>query len=84
MTQASGIERSRTMTPKTSLPQLSLTQIVERIFAFRQITPIDRQLLHRAVLDRKSLTPAEYQLIQQLQDALHRGKIWIADESSRS
>ncbi|MGC9503957.1 hypothetical protein [Baaleninema sp.] len=71
------------MTSQNAPSQLSLTQVVERIFALRQITPIDRQLLHRAVLDRKTLSPAEYQLIQQLQEALHRGKIWISDESSR-
>ncbi|MEG4810527.1 hypothetical protein QUA82_22475 [Microcoleus sp. F8-D3] len=34
-----------------NLPKISIEAIVQRIFAFRQITPLDRRLLKSAVLD---------------------------------
>jgi|GEM_PF-5694036 len=34
-----------------SLPKISVEALAQRIFAFRQMTPLDRQLLQLAVLD---------------------------------
>ncbi|MEG4344140.1 hypothetical protein QUB70_12730 [Microcoleus sp. A003_D6] len=34
-----------------NLPKISIEAIVQRIFAFRQITPLDRRLIKSAVLD---------------------------------
>ncbi len=34
-----------------TVPKVSVEAIAQRIFAFRQITPLDRQLLHSAFLD---------------------------------
>ncbi|MBO9997680.1 MAG: hypothetical protein J7641_01520 [Cyanobacteria bacterium SID2] len=71
------------MLDRESSPNLSLTQIVERIFRFRQITPIDLVLLNRVVLSGNSLSSQEHDLIRQLQDDLLQGKIWVADESGQ-
>ncbi|MEC4983627.1 MAG: hypothetical protein SAJ37_03730 [Oscillatoria sp. PMC 1068.18] len=64
--------------PET-LPKVDLEKVVERIFLFRQITPLDRQLLQAALLSKKSFTSQDQMLIKKVADGVREGKILIAD-----
>lgn len=62
----------------SSLPHIPLETIVERVLAFRQITPLDYQLLKSAILSEDSLTDACQAALDHLLDELHKGLIWIS------
>lgn len=63
----------------SSLPQIPLETIVERVLVFRQITPLDYQLLKSAILSEDSLTEACQSALNHLLDELHQGLIWISN-----
>ncbi|MGB3535008.1 MAG: hypothetical protein WBA13_16035 [Microcoleaceae cyanobacterium] len=66
------------MLSNRSLPQIPLETIIDRVLAFRQITPLDYQLLKSAILSRDSLTGACQSALHHLLDELHQGIIWIS------
>ncbi|NEP46110.1 MAG: hypothetical protein F6K35_45695 [Okeania sp. SIO2H7] len=56
---------------------LSLEKIVERIFAFRQITPIDRELLKTVLLSKDSFTSQDHSQINRVYEGVRSGTIWV-------
>ncbi|MBZ8179998.1 hypothetical protein [Oscillatoria salina] len=60
-------------------PKVELEKVVERIFLFRQITHLDRQLLKTALLSKNSFTPKDRMLIKKVVDGVREGKILVAD-----
>jgi len=67
------------MISQRSLPKVSVEQIVERIFAFRQITRTDQRLLMSAFLSKKSYNETDHLQIKRVFDALQRGLIKVTD-----
>jgi hypothetical protein len=68
------------MTPvQTGLPKVSVEQIVERIFALRQITRMDQRLLMSAFLAQDSLSEKDHVEINRVFDALRKGLIRVVD-----
>jgi hypothetical protein len=68
------------MTPvQTGLPKVSVEQIVERIFALRQIARTDQRLLMSAFLAQDSLSEKDHAEINRVFDALRRGLIRVVD-----
>jgi hypothetical protein len=63
-----------------SLPQIPLETIIERVLAFRQITPLDYQLLKSAILSEDSLTETCQSALHHLFDELCEGIIWISTQ----
>lgn len=61
-----------------SLPHIPLETIIERVLAFRQITPLDYQLLKSAILSADSLTETRQSALHHLLDELRQGIIWIS------
>jgi hypothetical protein len=61
----------------SSLPQIPLETIIDRVLAFRQITPLDYQLLKSAILSEDSLTETCQLALHHLLDELRQGLIWI-------
>ncbi len=68
----------KTMTVSSaSLPKISVEAIAQRIFAFRQITPLDRQLLHSAVLN--GLDQKDHFHINRLCEGIQNGLILVVE-----
>jgi hypothetical protein len=68
------------MTPvQTGLPKVSVEQIVERIFALRQIARADQRLLMSAFLAQDSLSEKDHAQINRVFDALRKGLIRVVD-----
>lgn len=65
------------MPAQTHLPNLSIEQLVERIFAFRQISPLDQQLLKSALLSKPNLSDAERRSIARVFKAVQQGHLVI-------
>lgn len=59
--------------------QIDLDCIVERIFAFRQITRLDQRLLMSVMLSKTEITPSEHLQIDRIFDAVKSGKLQIVD-----
>ncbi|MEB3277831.1 MAG: hypothetical protein VKK42_02770 [Lyngbya sp.] len=66
------------MLTETSTSTLSLEAIIKRVLTFRQITPLDYQLLKSAILSEKSFSPTTQLHLDELFESLQRGSIWIA------
>ncbi|MCG5060167.1 MAG: hypothetical protein KA714_19890 [Limnoraphis sp. WC205] len=66
------------MLAETSTSTLSLEAIIKRVLTFRQITPLDYQLLKSAILSEQSFSPTTQIHLDQLFESLQRGSIWIA------
>ncbi len=73
------ISTRRMMISQRSLPKVSVEQIVERIFAFRQITRTDQRLLMSAFLSKKCYNETDRLQINRVFDALQRGLIKVTD-----
>jgi hypothetical protein len=58
---------------------ISLDQVVDRIFAFRQISQLDQRLLMSMLLSKDSLSAQDHALINRVFDALQRGLIRVVD-----
>ncbi|MEA5501156.1 hypothetical protein VB834_16285 [Limnoraphis robusta Tam1] len=65
------------MLAETSTSTLSLEAIIKRVLTFRQITPLDYQLLKSAILSEQSFSPTTQTHLDQLFESLQRGSIWI-------
>ncbi|KKD37192.1 MAG: hypothetical protein WAN66_18155 [Limnoraphis robusta] len=65
------------MLAETSTSTLSLEAIIKRVLTFRQITPLDYQLLKSAILSEQSFSPTTQIYLDQLFESLQRGSIWI-------
>ncbi len=61
-----------------SVPQIPLETIIERVLAFRQITPLDYQLLKSAILSETSPSETCQSALNHLFDQLRQGLIWIS------
>ncbi|MBD1828100.1 hypothetical protein NDI43_08280 [Microcoleus vaginatus GB2-A3] len=60
-----------------NLPKISIEAIVQRIFAFRQITPLDRRLLKSAVLD--GLDQKDHVHINRVCQGIQNGLILVVE-----
>ena len=70
----------KTMTvSSTSLPKIAIEAIVQRIFAFRQITPLDRHLLKSAMLAQKSLNEKDRFQINRVYQGIQDGLILVVE-----
>jgi hypothetical protein len=67
------------MPASASLPTISVQQIVERIFVFRQISRTDQRLLMSTFLSQETLSDAEHLLINRVFDALKQGLLKVVD-----
>ncbi|MFE1745767.1 hypothetical protein [Coleofasciculus sp. H7-2] len=67
------------MPASASLPAVSVKQIVERIFVFRQITRTDQRLLMSTFLSQEALSEAEHLLINRVFDALKQELLRVVD-----
>ena len=61
----------------TNPPPVSLEAIVERIITFRQITPIDQELLQSAIQSKDYFSQQENSLLAQLYEGIKSGAIWV-------
>ena len=61
----------------TNTTKISVEAIAQRIFAFRQITPLDRDLLKSAVLN--GLEPKDHSHINRLCHAIQSGLILVVE-----
>lgn len=64
---------------QSTLPKLSVEQIVERIFAFRQISRVDQHLLMSTLLSKDALSDREHMEINRVFDAVQRGLIRVVE-----
>ncbi|MGB3263366.1 MAG: hypothetical protein WBA89_05360 [Microcoleus sp.] len=60
-----------------SVPKISVEAIAQRIFAFRQITPLDRELLQSAVLN--GLDQKDHFHINRLCEGIQKGLILVVE-----
>ncbi len=67
------------MTTQVYTSKVSVHQVVERMFTFRQISRIDQKLLMSALLSKDSLDDTERNLVNQVFDALKRGFLRVVD-----
>lgn len=63
------------------LPPITATvpEVVERIFASRQITRIDQQVFLHALISENSLSEQEQVLVNQVLEALRKGNLKVVD-----
>ncbi|HLO51927.1 MAG TPA: hypothetical protein VK211_26190 [Kamptonema sp.] len=67
------------MPTTTTPPKVSVEAIVDRIFAFRQITPIDQRLLRSALLSKESLSAKDQLHINRVFEGLRSGMILVVE-----
>lgn len=67
------------MPTNASPPKVSVEDIVERIFAFRQITPIDQRLLRSALLATQSLSESDQVQLNRVFEGLRNGIILVVE-----
>jgi len=60
-----------------SVPKISVEAIAQRVLAFRQITPLERQLLKSAVLD--GLDQKDHFHINRLCEGIQKGLILVVE-----
>ncbi|HEY9847991.1 MAG TPA: hypothetical protein V6D28_00920 [Leptolyngbyaceae cyanobacterium] len=70
---------STMMSAQTSKPKSLVEQVIERIFADRQITKADQNLLMSSLLSKKSLNENDEEQINRVFDALQRGMLRVVD-----
>ncbi len=75
------IGRSGFMSVQSSctLPQVTIKQIVQNIFASGSITRADQNLLRRAILSDNPITSEDFRAIQKVFDRLEMGLLKIGD-----
>ncbi|MCU0544354.1 MAG: hypothetical protein MUE44_19620 [Oscillatoriaceae cyanobacterium Prado104] len=64
---------------QTNNPRVSVEAIVQRIVAFRQITPLDRQLLKSAMLSPNGLNYKERFQISRVYEGIQKGLILVVE-----
>jgi len=67
------------MISQERLAKASVEKIVERIFAVRQITRTDQQLLMSELLSKNTLNQKDESLINRVFNALQKGLIRVVD-----
>ena len=67
------------MMPTTTPPKISVEAIVDRIFAFRQITPIDQRLLRSVLLSKQSLSEKDQLHLNRIFEGLQSGMILVVE-----
>lgn len=67
------------MSATAYLPKVSVEQIVERIFTFRQISRTDQHLLMSTLLSKDALSTTDRVQINRVCDALQRGLLSVVD-----
>ena len=67
------------MPTNASPPKVSVEDIVERIFAFRQITSIDQRLLRSALLSTQSLSESDQMQLNRVFEGLRNGIILVVE-----
>ncbi len=67
------------MATHTSPTKLSVEAIVDRIYAFRQITPLDQRLLRSALLSKNALTATEQFHLNRVFEGLQSGFILVVE-----
>lgn len=60
-------------------PKVSVEAIVDRIFAFRQITPIDQRLLRSALLSKDALSENDQFHLNRVFEGLQSGSILVVE-----
>lgn len=74
------IENVKTMiTSHFSSSKVSVEAIVDRIFAFRQITPIDQRLLRSALLSKQALSEKDQFQLNRVCEGLQSGLILVVE-----
>lgn len=68
-----------TMQAPATLPKISVEQLVERIFAFRQITRLDQRLLMSTLLSKEALSHEDYIQINRVLDGVQKGLLKVVD-----
>ncbi len=68
-----------TSTTNINSSAVSLEKIVERIFAFRQITPIDRELIKSVLLSKDNFTTEDHSHINRVYEGVKNGVIWVIE-----
>jgi hypothetical protein len=64
---------------QTNNSRVSVEAIVQRIIAFRQITPLDRQLLQSAMLASNGLNNKERFHISRVYEGIQKGLILVVE-----
>lgn len=67
------------MATYTGSSKISVEEIVDRIFAFRQITPIDQRLLRSVLLSKQSLTEKDQLHLNRVFEGLQSGLILVVE-----
>ncbi|UNU23498.1 hypothetical protein [Microcoleus vaginatus] len=62
-----------------NVPKITIEAIVQRIFAFRQITPLDRRLLKSAMLSEKGLNEKDHSHINRVCQGIRNGLILVVE-----
>lgn len=61
-------------------PKFPVKQVANRIIYLRKITRVDQQLFMSAVLSKKSLSPEEQNLVEQVYQGLNMGLIRVVED----
>lgn len=64
---------------QTNNSRVSVEAIVQRILAFRQITPLDRQLLKSAIMTPNGLNNKERFQISRVYEGIQKGLILVVE-----
>jgi hypothetical protein len=60
-------------------PKFPIQQVANRIIYLRKITRIDQHLFMSALLSKKFLSTEEKNLVEQVYQGLHKGRIKVVD-----
>lgn len=67
------------MQAQMNLPEMSIDQVIERIFATRRITRADQSRFMAALLSKNSLSVGEQEQINRVFDGLSRGLLKVVE-----
>lgn len=67
------------MLPTPLEDRIDLDCIVERIFAFRQITRLDQRLLMSVMLSKTEITPRENLQLDRIFEGVKSGRLQVVD-----
>ncbi|MBW4496789.1 MAG: hypothetical protein KME26_27690 [Oscillatoria princeps RMCB-10] len=67
------------MQAQATAPQLSIEQLVDRIFACHRISRADQQRFMKAMLSKDSFSPGDRRLIARVFDGLQKGLLRVVE-----